>query len=193
MRPLEREYDAQRPVIEAIQAGDPHAMAEFIRAHGRWVRAIVFGVLGRAADLDDACQKVWIAVWRQCRNLEDPNRWRPWLYRIARNAATDGLRRAQRRRRLSGPSLSQDEVVLPASGGDCRSPDRMAVLNEQQQAMMKAIADLPAIYREPFVLRHVEGWSYARIGETMGLPTDTVETRLVRARRLLRDKLKDKI
>jgi ribosomal protein S3 len=41
------------------------------------------------------------------------------------------------------------------------------------------------------VLKHVEGWSYAQIGEALELPIDTVETRLVRARRLLREKLAD--
>ena len=52
---------------------------------------------------------------------------------------------------------------------------------------------LPAIYREPFVLRHLEDWSYAEIGEVLGLSVDTVETRLVRARRLLREMLQGKV
>ena len=59
--------------------------------------------------------------------------------------------------------------------------------------MLAAIQSLPALYREPFVLRHLSGWSYAEIAEVMGMPVDSVETRLVRARRLLRASLKDKV
>lgn len=65
--------------------------------------------------------------------------------------------------------------------------------NETHRTLLGAIEALPAIYREPFALRHLEDWSYARIGEALGLPVETVETRLVRARRLLRESLKGKI
>jgi RNA polymerase sigma-70 factor (ECF subfamily) len=186
---LELEYDPQRPVIEAIQAGDTHAMAEFIRSEGRWVRAAVFGILGRTAELDDVCQKVWIQVWRECRNLEDPTRWRAWVYRIARNAATDALRSGQRRRRLLGAPGTDPEMLSLAPAAESSRPERQLLAGEQHQAMLDAIAALPELYREPFVLRHVEGWSYGQIAELLGMPPDTVETRLVRARRLLREKL----
>ena len=56
-----------------------------------------------------------------------------------------------------------------------------------------AIAGLPVLYREPFVLRVLEGWSYEQIGEALRLPKDTVETRLVRARRLLRERLQGRL
>ncbi|MDO8630448.1 MAG: sigma factor-like helix-turn-helix DNA-binding protein, partial [Phycisphaerales bacterium] len=59
--------------------------------------------------------------------------------------------------------------------------------------VLSAIMALPAIYREPFVLRHMNDWSYRRISDVMGLPVDTVETRLVRARRLLREVLVGRI
>ena len=59
--------------------------------------------------------------------------------------------------------------------------------------MLAAINGLPALYREPFVLRHMNGWGYQQIAEVMDLPVDTVETRLVRARRLLREALKDEL
>jgi RNA polymerase sigma-70 factor (ECF subfamily) len=55
------------------------------------------------------------------------------------------------------------------------------------------VQSLPALYREPFVLRHLQDWSYAEIGEVLGLTTETVETRLVRARRMLREMLQGKV
>jgi RNA polymerase sigma-70 factor (ECF subfamily) len=62
--------------------------------------------------------------------------------------------------------------------------------SEEHRTVLAAIEALPALYREPFVLRHVSGLSYKEIAEVMAMPVDSIETRLVRARRLLREALK---
>jgi RNA polymerase sigma-70 factor (ECF subfamily) len=67
------------------------------------------------------------------------------------------------------------------------------VADEQRRQLTAAIRSLPALYREPFVLRHLEGWTYQEIAEVFDMPVDTVETRLVRARRHLREALHGKI
>ena len=59
------------------------------------------------------------------------------------------------------------------------------------QRVLGAIRGLPAIYREPFILRHLEDWNYQQIAQTLGVSVEAVETRLVRARRLLREALAD--
>jgi len=64
---------------------------------------------------------------------------------------------------------------------------------EHYQTILDAIRALPPIYREPFVLRHLQDWNYRQIADVMDLPIDTIETRLVRARRLLRATLKDRV
>jgi RNA polymerase sigma-70 factor (ECF subfamily) len=65
--------------------------------------------------------------------------------------------------------------------------------DEQHGEVLNAVRALPALYREPFVLRHLNNWTYQEIADVMGMPVDSVETRLVRARRLLREALKDKL
>ncbi len=189
MKALEAKHDPEAAVIEAIGQGDPHAMAELIRRQGRWVRGVIFGATGRQDGVDDVAQRVWIQVWREASRLDDPARWRTWLYRIARNAATDAARSKRRRRRLLGELFDRERVEQP---GNSR-PDQQLAVGERQQTMLDAIASLPGLYREPFVLKHLEDWSYRQIGEALGLPVDTVETRLVRARRLLRQRLTGKV
>ena len=181
--------EVERPVIEAIQRGDAHAMNEFVHRNARWVRSVIFGVLGRIRDVDDVTQRVWLKVWREAPRLEDPSRWRPWVYRIARNTATDAGR-ALKRGREALEQVADRALRAPASNPP---PDVEAAAREQQALMLEAIASLPELYREPFVLKHAEGMSYRQIGDLLGLPTDTVETRLVRARRLLREKLAGKV
>lgn len=179
--------DLEKAVIEAIRAGDAHAFEGFMRRHGRWVRGVIFGVLGDADRVEEVAQQVWFAAWRRIGELRSADRWRPWLYRVARNAALDAGRDT-RRGGIATQPLPDDP---PATAS--RTPAEELIQQEQHAAMLTAIQSLPEHYREPFVLRHLEGWSYRQIGELLGMPVDTVETRLVRARRLLREMLQDKV
>ena len=186
LRPAEVDDENQRPVVDAIRQGDVYAMTEFVRRNERWVRGVIFGVLGRNNDLDDVAQRVWMQVWREASRLEDPAKWRPWVYRIARNAATDAGRHRWRERNALGRIAEQP----PRSSAPV---DAQLAGREQHQTVLDAIAALPEIYREPFVLKHVDDMNYKQIGELLDLPPDTVETRLVRARRLLREQLASKV
>ncbi len=181
------ELDPDQATIEAIRRGDRAAFQAFARAQGRLVRGVIFGVLGDADRVEDVAQQVWQSVWTRIENLRNVAQWRSWLYRLARNAAVDAGREQTRRNRLA----KQAAAAPPAAGP--RTPEREAIGQEQHRDVMNAIAGLPAIYREPFVLRHLHDWSYPQIAETMGMPPATVETRLVRARQLLREALTGKL
>lgn len=175
--------DDDQALIVAAQQGSRTALDALIRRHDRWVRHVVYRALGNASAVEDVAQQVWTTVWQQIGTLVDPSAWRAWLYRTARNAAIDASQKSSRERRRRAPV---DEQTLPDRDG---SPALWLVRDEEHRRMLAAINGLPAIYREPFVLKHLEDWSYAQIGEALGLPVDTVETRLVRARRLLRSAL----
>lgn len=173
-------------LIEAARRGERSALDAFVRRHDRWVRGVVYATIGHSGLVDDVAQHVWTRVVEQIGTLIEPARWRGWLYTMARNAAIDAGQKATRDRKRRS---SADMVEY--AGDDRWDPSRTADREEQHRRVLSAIRGLPAIYREPFMLRHMEDWSYARIGEALSLPVDTVETRLVRARRLLRSALAD--
>lgn len=181
--------DPEQPVVEAIRQGDADAMAEFVARNTPWVRGVVFAVTGRSDNIDDVLQQVWVRAWRQAGSIHDPSRWRAWLYSIARHAGQDSQRRLQRRTRLHR-RWGQWRQRL---GGGEASPEVELIRDEQHRMTLDAIGELPAMYREPFVLRHLEDWSYAQIADVLGISAEGVETRLVRARRMLREKLKGRV
>jgi len=148
------------------------------------VRGVVYSTLGNPNQVDDVVQHVWTNVCQQIGTLTDPARWRSWLFRLARNAAIDAGQKQSRRKKAFTPLNADGEIAAPD-----QRPVAGMIAEEDRTRIMQAIRALPAIYREPFVLRHVEDWSYAQIGETLDLPVDTVETRLVRARRMLKESL----
>ncbi|MGB2986809.1 MAG: RNA polymerase sigma factor [Phycisphaerae bacterium] len=180
--------DVDEPVVEAVRAGDRYAFGELVQRHNGWVRGVIFGVLGGRDRVDDVTQQVWVTVWQRIGDLRDAKRWRPWLYRLARNAAIDAGRDATRRRNRSQTPVA--DLPLRAAG---ETPNQELVGREKHRVVLEAIRALPALYREPFVMRHLSGWTYSQIAEVMGMPVDSVETRLVRARRFLRESLKDKV
>jgi RNA polymerase sigma-70 factor (ECF subfamily) len=180
--------DATHALVNKAQRGNRPAADQLVRQHEGWVRGVIYGTTGRLDLVDDVAQQVWTQVWQRLGSLNDPRRLRAWLYTVARNAAIDA---AQDRRRRSAVGL--DFVADGLGDTQSRGPVRRAVGDELHETLLRAVEALPALYREPFVLRHLEDWSYAQIGELLGLSVETVETRLVRARRLLRETLQGKV
>lgn len=182
-------WEIERPVVEALRRGDRHAFETLVRTCDRWVRGVIFGVLGNVDRVDDVVQHTWLSVWQRAGELRDVDRWRAWLYRLARNAALDAGRDIARRRRHE-PGPPADDVPRPVETG---TGEAVLLAAEQHRDVMQAVAGLPALYREPFVLRHLNGWSYQEIADVMDMPVDSVETRLVRARRMLRQALQHRL
>ena len=182
------DVDAAHALISQAQRGSRGAVDRLVREHEGWVRGVIYGTTGRADLVDDVAQQVWTQVWQRLGSLNDPRRLRAWLYAVARNAAIDA---SQDRRRRNAVGL--DFVADGLGDNPSRGPVRAAVGGELRETLLRAVEALPALYREPFVLRHLEDWSYAEIGDLLGLSVETVETRLVRARRFLREMLQGKV
>lgn len=180
--------EAPSHVIAAAQQGSRVATDALVRGHEGWLRSVIYGITGRRDLVDDVAQQVWTRVWQRIDTLQDPARWRAWLYRIARHTALDMASAAKRRRTVPLEVSNTDTSVCLA-----REPHVTLADDEIRDRVLAAVHALPALYREPLVLRHLHDWSYAEIAEVLELPIDTVETRLARARRLLRDALQGKV
>lgn len=179
--PPDRTWSSDEQLARSLAAREAEALSELVRRHEPWLRGVVYSVLGATDEVDDVLQHVWQTVWRRREELGEVANWRNWLYRTARRASIDAWRSRRRRRKL-GRDLAQQRPS-PTVG-----PDR-AELREQYERTLRAVSGLPEKYRIVLTLRAWQGMSYERIAQTLGLRVATVETRLVRARRMLRDSL----
>lgn len=152
------------------------------REHRRWVAAVLVAHRHAGQDVEDLLQDVAVAFVAKHHQLRDPTRVRPWLRAIAVNAVAATARRDVTRRRHEHPFSGDDG---PDGRPDERDVARRAAA-ERAQAVLSLAARLDADYREPLLLRCVDGLSQRQIAEALGLPETTVETRLARARRMLR-------
>jgi len=174
-----------RLVQQAI-AGDQEALRAVWEKHRRWVAAVLLAHLPREAELDDLLQDVAASVVSRISGLRDPGAFKPWLRAVALNAASTSVRRRPSRaaRALVRLGLAPETVQEEAKGAE---------QSDEGRRLMQLAATLPEGYREPLLLRCVQGMSYREIGEVMGLPETTIETRIARGRRMLRELAESKV
>ena len=170
-------------------AGDGDGLAEPLRevwhAHRRWVAAVALAHMPREADLEDILQEVALRLVSSPPSAEDARAIRAWLRTVAINVARTAGRKQSVRRRAQDVLHHEARVAqAPPEPQEVRS----ARHEEARRAMQAALA-LPEAYREPLLLRAVRGLNYRQIGDALGLPVTTIETRLARARRMLREAL----
>jgi RNA polymerase sigma-70 factor (ECF subfamily) len=120
---------------------------------------------------------------------------KPWLFRIARNACVDELRRRQLVRweplestRHGGRGQPGDGPVPPASllTSETYDPEREMLRNERAELVRRALRRLPTRYRTCLLMREAEGLSCEEIGNRLALSSGAVRTTLCRARQRLR-------
>lgn len=172
-------------LIAAAIDGDGGALRDLWRQHRRWVGAIVLAHMPRGADVEDLVQAVAVQVVAKIGELREPEAFRPWLRAVAVNTARAAGRTTTRRRkhtlRLAGVVRKGEEDRAPVPAGEA-----VAAADEATR-LMDLARTLPEAYREPLLLRCVRGMSYRQIGEVLDLPETTIETRIARGRRMLRE------
>jgi len=146
-------------------------------------------MLGNDADIEDVVQEVLLQVVRKLGSFRGQAEVTTWLHRVTVNCALLHRRRNApcRARQVWAPV---EEVLERGRGPVAKDrPDQRVLARETRQLIEVAIARLPDMYRDPFVLSDIEGMANAEIGKALGLSLAAVKSRLHRARLLLRDAL----
>lgn len=173
----------ERALTTAAIRGDVDAVRVLWQRHRRWVAAILLAHKPGECELDDLLQDVAMTFVRTISRLRDDAMLKPWLRTVAINAARAAGRDATRRRRHPKLALTHDNA--PAS--DAAGPPRQAGEHDEAARLLGLARTLPEGYREPLLLRCVRGMNYRQISELTGLPESTIETRIARGRRMLRE------
>jgi len=168
-------------LVAAARQGDSKALRTLLVRNWTWLKALVYSVVRDPDDTDDVMQNVCVRVITRIGTLREPERLRPWLAAIARNEALN-LRRS-RRRAVDRPSeVNPDSLEAPALGPGLDA-------REDAERILAVIRELPDKYRQVLVLQLTGQMSYSDIAETLEIPVTTVQVRLVRARRMVQDRL----
>jgi RNA polymerase sigma-70 factor, ECF subfamily len=175
----------QALLVLRAQIGDEDAFEALFREFGPRTRRYLHHLLGDAA-AEDAQQEVWVSVYRRIASLSDPDGFRGWLFRIARNQAVDQIRRRKRERVLLGP-----EGLLGIDDEAAAEPIPDVDFRIDRKGLAAAMSLLSPEHREALHLRYWEDLSYPEISLLVGAPVGTVRSRLHHAKRALRQRLEE--
>jgi RNA polymerase sigma-70 factor, ECF subfamily len=170
-------------LIARVADGDRPAFEELYRRYARAVLGLALRRLGDRGRAEDAAQEAFVAIWRSARTY-DPHRGRgaPWIYAVARNAITDGLRRTP-----------EPPAELPDGPGNDPDPADRAEASWTAWQVHRALEGLPAHERPVIELAYWRGLSQREIAEALGIPLGTVKTRRRSALSRLADALEEEL
>ena len=164
--------------MEVAVGVSPEEFTAVVADHRTRVFAFLLQMVGNREDAMDLVQEGFLKLHTKW-HLRDPDRpLSPWMYRIFRNLAIDHIRKRNRRK-----VFQLDPDRHGATSGKSTRP----LLKIQ---LWRAVNELPEEQREVFILRELQGLSYAEIGEITQAPASTVTTRLHHARQKLRKQLR---
>ncbi len=165
-------------LVSAARAGD---RAAFGRLYDRYARMVHGILLARVPprEVDDLVQEVFLLALRQLHSLRDISRFAAWLSTITRNRANDYFRK----------SIPDDKVTEPVSEGQTENRPGNDAAEREAAVILAVVRALPETYREPLILRLVEGMTGPEIAARTGLTHGSVRVNLCRGMQLLREKL----
>ncbi len=138
------------------------------------------------SEAEDLVQETYAKALRGFSSFQMGTNFRAWIYRILRNTfltSRTGLK--------ANVPLEFDDSSEPSAGPE--TPETVLIERAQQQVVQEVMAELPVNYREILLLCEVEEMSYQEIAEALSVPIGTVMSRLSRARKALRDRLRQKL
>ena len=179
------------PANQLIQQsinGDTQAFSALItRYQDRLVHSLEHA-LGSREDALDAAQQAFVSVWQKLDTFRQDSAFYSWLYRVALNAAISG-RRKQRLSTTSLESYVESSGTGAVDGNADADPTRQLASAENVRLVREALLQMAEEFRQPLVLKEMDGFSYEEIASILEIPIGTVRSRIFRARREITERL----
>jgi RNA polymerase sigma-70 factor (ECF subfamily) len=175
---------ADSVLVQRALSGDLEGFGELHRRYYKKVVNVVFGIMRERARAEDMVQDAYVSALKDLPRLNDPNRFYPWLCRIAVNRAIEEKRKSSRRARWVGDSTEggKDESSWPS-----RDPSVLDELVEGERAerVQAALNHLPDGQRAAVVLRYFDGLAMRNIAVILGCEEVTARSQVFRGLRRL--------
>ncbi len=173
--------------VAAAIGGDREAIQSLWCEHRRWIAAVILAHKAPEDSVDDLLQDVAMTLVSKVNTLREESNIRAWLRVVAVNAA-----RAAARKGRSRPRPAELDYEPEPDRPGHRFGDNV-VLDDEARRAMEIASTLPEAYREPLMLRALHGMRGRHIAQILGLTEPTVETRIARARRMLRERMESSL
>ena len=181
-----------RADMEKLCAGHDAALNELMARHATPVYHFLCRLTGNEADANDLAQETFVRVFKSCRSFRSSGKFSTWLFTIAANLARNHFRWRSRHPDLSldAEDAGTDQTLGSTLPANSPTPKEAALAGERAAAVRVAVKNLPEELRAAIVLCEWEERSVAEAADILETTPKAVESRLYRARGLLRERLK---
>lgn len=174
-------------LAEAARNGDRAAFTALVSSHKASLYRLARRFIGNADDAYDVVQDTFISAWLALSGFDSKQSFGPWVRTILLNKCRDFSRRRAVRNRLL-QWLTHSAATEDRSQSD-REGDAQLCDEPRLRALDRAIAALPARYKEALVLTAIQGLSHREAADQLGITPKAVELRVHRARKRLQEQL----
>jgi RNA polymerase sigma-70 factor, ECF subfamily len=177
--------ESDESLVERAKGGDRRAFERLMVRYESRVFRTILRITGNREDAEDGTQETVLRAYRGLNTFQGRSKFATWLTRIAINQALMCLRK--RRTNLdsldSVTEAGRDPLELRPN------PEQCCVKSEVAHHLHEAVSRLPPIVRTVFILRHVHELTTEEAAVQLGISTAAVKSRVLRARRQLRERL----
>lgn len=175
--------EEERQWIGEVLLGNKQAYAQIINKYKNPLYTTILRMTGNQQDATDLVQEAFIKIYLQLGKFDGKGSFSSWMYRVAINHCMDEFRK--KRYKMEQIEVREDDVM------DFHHPEMIFLKKEKNRQLEKLIGCLPEEERMILLLRYVNELSYNEIGELMSLPLSTVRNKLHRAKKKLRETIKE--
>ncbi len=171
-------------LIEQVRRADTRAAGDLIARYRDAMVRMCLAYLGNVHDAEDAAHDVLARV-----SPDHPlpqGRFRPWLYKVARNHCLNLRKKRKDGRAGAGSFLGDSRWPSPRTG-----PGTAFLRDEAREHIQRLMAEMPEHHRELLILRYFEGLRRAEIAQIVDLSESLVSSRLFEATRKLKEQLRE--
>jgi RNA polymerase sigma-70 factor (ECF subfamily) len=176
----------ENELIKQAQSGSHEAFTTIMKKYEQKVFHLAYGFVQDRAAADDLAQEVFIKAYFSLPKFRFQSEFGTWFYRVAVNHIKDYLRKTARHREVSLEDVEEGKLAV-----EDKIPAREKIQADEQRKKMvfQVLETLPQKYRMILTLRDVRGLPYEEIGRVLAISAGTVDSRLHRARKMLRKKM----
>jgi RNA polymerase sigma-70 factor (ECF subfamily) len=171
----QRQTDAA--LVAKAQAGDVGAFGELVSRYSRTVYGVVSRMVTDRDDVDDIAQEVFVLAYRYIGSFRREAEFSTWIYRIAVNTTIKQMKRAKARQASSidDPATGLADVLVSS---EAERPERIAERKARNEALRRAVLELPEKHQAVVVLHYFENLGCDEIARVLECSVGTVWSRL---------------
>ena len=178
--------------MASLAGGHNAALDDLMERHAGRLFHYLIRSLQDEAEAADLAQETFVRVYRNCSRFKAGSSFSVWLYAIASNLVRDRFRWRKRHANVSLEAENEwtGETLRDTLPAEQSTPGECAQADERAAVVRAAVASLPKELRLPLILAEYEEKSQSEIGAILNCSVKAVETRIYRARKKLRSRLK---